>query len=145
MTTKKTTAGPPRVTVAPPDWRVATLERLRTLILEAAPDAIEEPKWGGTPTWSLGGLITTGETYQKVVKLTFAHGAALPDPERLFNASLAGGTRRAIDVREGETIDATAFKALVRAAVAHNAARVAAAKAKRGAGKRKRAAEDGEQ
>ena len=141
----RTPAGPTRVTTAPPDWRAATLARLRALIREAAPAAIEEPKWGGTPTWSQDGLITTGETYKQVVKLTFAHGAALPDPKRLFNASLAGGTRRAIDLREGESIDADAFKALVRAAVAHNAARVAAAKAKRSAGRKKRAADESEE
>ena len=141
----RTPAGPTRVTTAPPDWRAATLARVRALIREADPQATETPKWGGTPTWEHDGLITTGETYRQVVKLTFAHGAALPDPKRLFNASLAGGTRRAIDLREGESIDADAFKALVRAAVAHNAARVAAAKAKRSAGRKTRAADESEE
>ena len=108
------------------DWRAATLDRVRKLIAEAAPDAIEEIKWrkpsnpGGVPAWSQGGLICTGETYKDKVKLTFARGASLPDPTGLFNASLDAGTRRAIDLREGDTIDATAFKQLVRAAVAAN-------------------------
>jgi hypothetical protein len=108
------------------DWRAATLDRVRKLIAEAAPDAVEEIKWrkpsnpGGVPAWSQGGLVCTGETYKDKVKLTFAKGASLPDPTGLFNASLDAGTRRAIDLREGDTIDATAFKQLVRAAVAAN-------------------------
>ena len=105
------------------DWRGATLARMRTLIREAVPDAVEEWKWRGTPVWSHQGILCTGETYKAVVKLTFAHGAALPDPKQLFNASLEGGTRRAIDIREGETVDARAFKALVKAAAARNAAK----------------------
>ncbi|MCE9574915.1 MAG: DUF1801 domain-containing protein [Deltaproteobacteria bacterium] len=103
-------------------WRGDTLARMRGLILEAEPEAIEEWKWMGTPVWSRHGIITTGEAYAKVVKLTFAKGASLPDPARLFNSSLEGNTRRAIDIREGETVDARAFKALVQAAVALNAA-----------------------
>src|SRR5690349_17529888 len=99
------------------DWRGETLARMRALIREADPAIVEEWKWMGTPVWSHDGNVCTGETYAKVVKLTFAHGASLPDPSRLFNASLEGGTRRAIDIREVETIDATAFTALVRAAV----------------------------
>jgi hypothetical protein len=102
------------------DWRGETLARVRALIHEAAPEVIEEWKWRGVPVWSQGGIICTGETYKSVVKLTFAKGAALEDPSRLFNASLDGNTRRAIDLREGGTIDAEAFKALVRAAVALN-------------------------
>lgn len=105
------------------DWRGETLARMRTLILEAVPEVTEEWKWMGTPVWSHGGIICTGETYAKVVKLTFARGASLPDPSGLFNASLEGNTRRAIDVREGEVIDAGAFKALVKAAAAENAGR----------------------
>jgi hypothetical protein len=111
------------------DWREATLARMRALILEADPGMSEERKWkkasnkfAGVPVWSHHGIVCTGETYQKAVKLTFAHGAALPDPARLFNASLEGGTRRAIDLHEGDTVDARAFKALVKAAVARNAA-----------------------
>lgn len=110
------------------DWREETLARMRTLILQADPGMIEERKWrkpsnamAGIPVWSHGGLVCTGETYKKVVKLTFARGASLPDPSGLFNASLEGGTRRAIDIHEGETVDARAFKALVKAAVAENA------------------------
>ncbi len=104
------------------DWRGATLARMRALILAADPEAIEETKWGGTPVWSHHGIVCTGETYAKVVKLTFAKGAKVPDPSRLFNASLEGGTRRAIDIREGESVDARAFKALFKAAVKVNAA-----------------------
>ena len=96
---------------------------MRALILEADPEITEEWKWMGTPVWSHHGNVCTGEAYAKVVKLTFARGASLPDPSGLFNASLEGGTRRAIDIREGESVDASAFKALVRAAVAANAAR----------------------
>ena len=111
------------------DWREATLDRMRTLIMEADPGAIEERKWAmaskpaGIPVWSHDGIICTGETYKSVVKLTFARGASLRDPKRLFNSSLAGGTRRAIDIHEGEVVDAAAFKALVRGAVALNKAR----------------------
>lgn len=111
------------------DWRATTLARMRALILQAVPGMEEEQKWKkpsngmkGVPVWSHGGLICTGETYKQVVKLTFARGASLPDPARLFNASLEGGTRRAIDIRERETIDPRAFKALVKAAAAANAA-----------------------
>jgi hypothetical protein len=110
------------------DWRKETLERMRALILEADPEIIEERKWKkpsnamkGVPVWSHNGIICTGETYAKAVKLTFARGAALPDPSHVFNASLEGGTRRAIDIHEGEKVDARAFKALVKAAVAENA------------------------
>ena len=108
------------------DWRGATLARMRRLIREADPDVVEDVKWrkpsnpGGVPTWSHGGILCTGETYKDKVKLTFARGAALDDPEGLFNSSLDGNTRRAIDIREGEEVDATAFKALIRAAVALN-------------------------
>jgi hypothetical protein len=102
-------------------WRGETLARMRALILEADPEMIEEWKWMGTPVWSHHGIVCTGETYTKVVKLTFARGARTPDPSRLFNASLEGNTRRAIDIREGEKVDADAFKALVKAAVAQNA------------------------
>ena len=103
------------------DWRGKTLARMRKLILAAQRDIIEEWKWA-VPVWSCDGIICTGETYKSVVKLTFAHGAALPDPARLFNSSLEGKVRRAIDIREGEEIDATAFKALIRAAVTFNRA-----------------------
>ena len=104
------------------DWRGETLARMRVLIREADPDVLEEWKWMGTPVWSHDGGICTGETYKSVVKLTFFKGASLEDPRRLFNSSLDGNVRRAIDIREGEEIDATAFKALVRAAVALNGA-----------------------
>ena len=104
-------------------WRGKTLARMRALILEADPEMTEEWKWMGTPVWSHGGIVCTGETYAKVVKLTFARGASLPDPSRLFNSSLEGTTRRAIDLHEAETIDARAFKALVKAAVAENGLR----------------------
>ncbi len=108
-----------------PDWRGETLSRMRTLIKEADPDVAEEVKWvkatsPGTPTWSHDGIICTGETYKAVVKLTFAKGASLKDPARLFNSSLEGNVRRAIDIHEGESVDASAFKALVRQAVALN-------------------------
>jgi len=102
------------------DWRGEMLGRLRGLIKEADPDVVEEWKWRGVPVWSHDGLICTGETYKSVVKMTFAKGAALKDPARLFNASLDGNTRRAIDIREGETIDEEALKALVRAAATLN-------------------------
>jgi hypothetical protein len=103
------------------DWRGDTLARMRELILEADPEMTEEWKWRGTPVWSHHGIVCTGETYTKVVKLTFAQGASIPDPSRLFNSSLEGNTRRAIDIHEGEKVDAGAFKALVKAAVARNA------------------------
>jgi hypothetical protein len=102
-------------------WRGETLARIRTLILEADPEMIEEWKWG-TPVWSHDGIVCTGEAYKKVVKLTFARGATVPDPSRLFNSSLEGNTRRAIDIQEGEKVNARAFKALVKAAVAQNGA-----------------------
>jgi hypothetical protein len=102
------------------DWRGETLARMRALILEAEPETTEEWKWMGTPVWSHHGIICTGESYTKVVKLTFAKGASLPDPKRLFNSSLEGNVRRAIDIPEGKTVDAAAFKALVKAAVAQN-------------------------
>lgn len=105
------------------DWRGDVLARVRALILKTDPAMVEEWKWRGVPVWSCHGIVCTGETYKQVVKLTFAQGAALPDPTHLFNASLEGGTRRAIDIREGETVNARAFTALVKAAVAHNAAR----------------------
>ena len=101
-------------------WRGETLARRRALILEADPEMTEEWKWMGTPVWSHHGIVCTGEAYTKVVKLTFARGARIPDPSRLFNSSLEGNTRRAIDIHEGEKVDAGAFKALVRAAVAQN-------------------------
>jgi len=102
------------------DWRGETLARVRALIREADPDAIEEWKWRGVPVWSHAGMLCTGETYKSAVKLTFAKGAALDDPKGLFNSSLEGSTRRAIDIHEGERIDEEALKALVRAAVALN-------------------------
>jgi len=102
------------------DWRGETLALLRTLIKQADPEVVEEWKWRGVPVWSHGGIICTGETYKKVVKTTFAKGASLEDPSGLFNSSLEGNTRRAIDIHEGEKIDEKAFKALVRAAVAMN-------------------------
>jgi len=101
------------------DWRGETLSRMRTLILEADPGIAEEWKWR-CPVWSRDGIVCTGEGYKNVVKLTFARGASLADPEGLFNSSLGGGTRRAIDIPEGKTVDAAAFKALIRAAVARN-------------------------
>ena len=102
------------------DWRGRTLARIRQLIREADPEVIEEWKWRGVPVWSHAGIICTGETYKSVVKMTFAKGASLEDPTGLFNSSLEGNTRRAIDVREGEEIDAKALKTLVRAAIALN-------------------------
>src|SRR5271166_1550930 len=104
------------------DWRGEALARMRALILEADPEMIEEWKWRGTPVWSHHGIVCTGESYKNVVKLTFARGASIPDPSRLFNSSLEGNTRRAIDIHEGEKVDAGAFKALVKAAVAQNGA-----------------------
>jgi hypothetical protein len=102
------------------DWRGTTLSRLRALIKEAAPDVVEEWKWRGVPTWYDDGMICTGETYKSVVKLTFAKGAALKDPSGLFNSSLEGNVRRAIDFHEGEKINERAFKTLIRAAVTLN-------------------------
>ena len=102
------------------DWRGETLRRMRQLILDADPDVVEEWKWMGTPVWSHDGIICTGESYKSVVKLTFAKGASLKDPAKLFNASLDGNVRRAIDIHEGETVDAAAFKTLIRSAVALN-------------------------
>lgn len=103
-----------------PDWRGTTLAKIRALIKKADPEVVEEWKWRGVPVWSHAGIICTGETYAKVVKLTFAKGAALADPSGLFNSSLEGNTRRAIDIHEGEKIDEKALKALIRAAVALN-------------------------
>ena len=111
------------------DWRGQTLACMRQLIREADPDVVEEWKWG-TPVWSLGGILCTGETYKKAVKLTFAKGAALEDPTPLFNSSLEGNVRRAIDIHEGEELDAAAFQALVRQAIALNSAGKASKKAK---------------
>ena len=118
------------------DWREDTLEGIRGLIKEAEPEIIEERKWkkpsngmAGVPVWSHNGIVCTGETYKTAVKLTFAKGASVPDPSRLFNSSLEGNMRRAIDVREGETLNARAFKALIKAAVAKNG--VKAKKARR--------------
>ena len=105
------------------DWRGELLSRLRTLVKEADPDVVEEWKWRGVPVWSHDGMICTGETYKNVVKMTFAKGATLADPSGLFNSSLEGNTRRAIDFHEGEKIDEDALKALVRAAVALNTSR----------------------
>ncbi|MBM3114241.1 DUF1801 domain-containing protein [Jeongeupia naejangsanensis] len=113
------------------DWRGETLAHIRELILLAAPDIVEEWKWMGTPVWSHDGVVCTGESYKSIVKLTFAKGAALDDPAGLFNASLDGKVRRAIDLHEGEVVDTAAFTALVRSAVALNAA------AKNAKGKRK--------
>jgi hypothetical protein len=123
------------------NWRDQTLASMRALILEADPEMIEERKWRkpsnaleGVPVWSHHGIVCTGETYKKVVKLTFARGASIPDPSRLFNSSLEGNTRRAIDIHEGEQVDAAAFKALVKAAVAQNSR--PSKKAKPGAGEK---------
>jgi hypothetical protein len=102
------------------DWRGETLSRMRKLIKEADPDVVEEWKWMGTPIWSHDGIICTGESYKSIVKLTFSKGASLKDPAKLFNSSLDGNARRAIDIHEGEEVDAGAFKALIRAAVALN-------------------------
>lgn len=120
----------PKQSTTSADWREEILARVRALILEAEPGIVEEQKWrkpsngmAGVPVWSRHGIICTGETYKQCVKLTFARGAGLPDPKGLFNASLEGGTRRAIDIREGDPLDTRAFKALIKAAVAHNGAR----------------------
>ena len=127
--TKPKTRAKPKANGDVGDWREETLARMRTLILEADPEMIEERKWKkpsngmtGVPVWSHDGIVCTGETYRTAVKLTFARGASLPDPLRLFNSSLEGKTRRAIDIHEGEKVDARAFKTLVKAAVARNAA-----------------------
>src|SRR3954467_6009923 len=125
---RKSAARPPAKSAKPAvgDWRAETLAPLRAFILEAEPQMRGERKWkkpsnpAGVPVWSHNGIVCTGETYKAAVKLTFAKGASLPDPSGLFNASLEGNTRRAIDIREGETIDAAAFKALVKAAMALN-------------------------
>ena len=109
------------------DWRGETLSRMRDLIKEADPDVVEEWKWMGTPVWSHDGIICTGESYKSIVKLTFAKGASLKDPAKLFNSSLDGNVRRAIDIHQGDEINAAAFKALIRAAVAVN---VSSAKAR---------------
>jgi hypothetical protein len=102
------------------DWRGETLAEVRKLIHEAAPDVVETWKWRGVPVWEVAGILCTGETYKAAVKLTFAKGASLPDPAGLFNSSLEGNTRRAIDIHEGETLSPAAFKALIQAAVALN-------------------------
>jgi hypothetical protein len=121
--------GPANGTAPPQDWRAEMLDRIRSLIKKADPDVVEEVKWrkpsngmAGVPVWSHGGILCTGETYKNVVKMTFAKGASLPDPSGLFNSSLEGNTRRAIDFHEGDAIDEKALAALVRAAVALNAA-----------------------
>ena len=106
------------------DWRGATLARIRALIHEADPEVVETWKWRGVPVWEHAGIICTGETYKTAVKLTFAKGASLPDPSGLFNASLDGNTRRAIDIHDGDRIDEAAFKALIRAAIALNTAKM---------------------
>ncbi len=113
------------------DWRGVALARMRALIKEADPDVVEEWKWMGTPVWEHDGGICTGETYKSVVKLTFHKGASLRDPAKLFNSSLDGNVRRAIDIHEGEEIDEKAFKALIRSAVEHNASKVKKKTAKR--------------
>jgi hypothetical protein len=115
------------------DWRGQKLGEIRALIREADPDILEEWKWRGTPVWSHDGIVCTGETYKSVVKMTFAKGASLKDPSRLFNSSLDGNTRRAIDIHEGEAIDARALKALIRAAVALNVSGKQAAPTRRAA------------
>jgi hypothetical protein len=110
------------------DWRGETLSRVRSLIKDADPEVVEEWKWRGVPVWSHAGILCTGETYKAAVKLTFAKGATLTDPSCLFNSSLEGSTRRAIDIREGDEIDEEALKALIRAAVALNISKPAAAR-----------------
>src|ERR1700759_4675814 len=114
------------------DWRGRTLAHVRALIHQAVPDVVEEWKWRGVPVWSHGGILCTGETYQKVVKLTFARGASLPDPSGLFNSSLEGNTRRAIDFKEGDKINEKSLKALIRAAAKLTQSSAAAPKKKRG-------------
>ena len=122
------------------DWRGETLGKMRKLVKQADPDVVEEWKWMGTPVWSHDGIICTGESYQKVVKLTFARGASLRDPARLFNSSLDGNVRRAIDIRVGEEIDASAFKTLIRQAAALNRSSKTKSAAKRSVAKKARAA-----
>jgi hypothetical protein len=133
MTTRATDNGAARLIDARiaelGDWRGEILARVRKLIRQADPEVIEEWKWRGVPVWERDGIICTGETYKSVVKLTFAKGAALEDPSGLFNSSLDGNVRRAIDIREGETIDEAALQALVRAAIALNVAKKPARKA----------------
>ena len=119
------------------DWRGKTLARLRGLIHDADPAVVEEVKWGGTPVFSHDGIVCTGESYKQVVKLTFARGASLPDPKKLFNSSLEGNVRRAIDFREGENINEAAFKHLIRAAVVANTAALIERTAKKKAKKKK--------
>jgi hypothetical protein len=143
---KKTTTSLGAKSVAPrADWRRETLAHVRALIEEAAPEAIEEVKWkkasnpAGVPTWSHGGIICTGETYKDKVKLTFAQGAVLKDPARLFNASLDAGTRRAIDIREGDKLNEKAFKAQIKDAVALNGSKSAKGPAKTKSAARKKA------
>ena len=121
------------------DWRGDTLARIRALIRQADPDVVEEWKWRGVPVWSHAGILCTGETYKSIVKLTFAKGASLDDPSGLFNASLDGNTRRAIDLHEGDAIDEDAFRTLIRAAVALNAA----GRGKAGAGRSVKGAKSG--
>ena len=118
------------------DWRGKTLAKVRKIIHEADPEIVEEWKWMGTPVWSHGGIVSTGETYKKVVKMTFAKGAALKDPSGLFNSSLDGNVRRAIDIHEGDTIEKAALKALIRAAVALNLAGKTKPRARRATRKR---------
>jgi hypothetical protein len=121
------------------DWRGETLGSIRALIKQADPDILEEWKWMGTPVWSHDGIVCTGESYKKVVKMTFAKGASLPDPSRLFNSSLDGNTRRAIDFQEGEKINVPALKALIRAAVALNSSGKKAPPGKKAASAKKAA------
>jgi hypothetical protein len=121
------------------DWRGETLARVRSFIKQACPDVVEEWKWRGVPVWEHAGIICTGETYKAVVKLTFARGASLKDPSRLFNSSLEGNTRRAIDIHEGDKLDGPALQALIRAAVALNTAKRATARPVRSQKKPKRA------
>ena len=118
------------------DWRGKTLARVRAIIHDADPEIVEESKWRGTPVWSHAGIVCTGETYKSVVKMTFAKGAALPDPSGLFNSSLEGNVRRAIDIHEGDKVDEPALKDLIRAAVALNLAGKNKPKARRASSKR---------
>jgi len=130
MATKKKTPAKTKPAAKVADWRAATLARVRALIRDAVPGVVEEAKWkkatnpAGVPTWSHNGILCTGETYKDKVKLTFAQGAALSDPSRLFNASLDAGTRRAIDIGEGDKLNGKAFKALVKAAAALNTSKL---------------------